>query len=86
MVATPQKHLLSARLKLISELWDAGIKVKSGCGLGAGRSQGESLSEVLAQPDSTGWLCSIRVCVRSRDLRALKATSGCRNNEISVEL
>lgn len=40
MVATPQKHLLSARLKLISELWDAGIKVKSGCGLGAGRSQG----------------------------------------------
>lgn len=54
MVATPQKHLLSARLKLISELWDAGIKVKSGCGLGAGRSQGESLSEVLAQPDSTG--------------------------------
>ncbi|XP_042746753.1 histidine--tRNA ligase, cytoplasmic-like [Lagopus leucura] len=28
MVATPQKHLLSARLKLISELWDAGIKAE----------------------------------------------------------
>lgn len=28
LVATPQKHLLAARLKLISELWDAGIKVK----------------------------------------------------------
>ncbi|XP_021266515.1 histidine--tRNA ligase, cytoplasmic-like [Numida meleagris] len=28
MVATPQKHLLSARLKLISELWDVGIKAE----------------------------------------------------------
>ncbi|XP_035194832.1 histidine--tRNA ligase, cytoplasmic-like [Oxyura jamaicensis] len=28
LVATPQKHLLSARLKLISELWDAGIKAE----------------------------------------------------------
>lgn len=28
LVATPHKHLLAARLKLISELWDAGIKVK----------------------------------------------------------
>lgn len=36
LVATPQKHLLAARLKLISELWDAGIKVKGGLGLGSG--------------------------------------------------
>nr|XP_025961274.1 histidine--tRNA ligase, cytoplasmic-like isoform X3 [Dromaius novaehollandiae] len=28
LVATPQKHLLGARLKLISELWDAGIKAE----------------------------------------------------------
>ncbi|XP_010122751.1 PREDICTED: histidine--tRNA ligase, cytoplasmic-like [Chlamydotis macqueenii] len=28
LVATPQKHLLTARLKLISELWDAGIKAE----------------------------------------------------------
>ncbi|NXR47865.1 SYHC protein, partial [Hippolais icterina] len=28
LVATPQKHLLAARLKLISELWDAGIKAE----------------------------------------------------------
>ncbi|XP_041881267.1 histidine--tRNA ligase, cytoplasmic-like isoform X1 [Corvus kubaryi] len=28
LVATPQKHLLPARLKLISELWDAGIKAE----------------------------------------------------------
>ncbi|OXB60309.1 hypothetical protein ASZ78_007908 [Callipepla squamata] len=28
LVATPQKHLISARLKLISELWDAGIKAE----------------------------------------------------------
>ncbi|NXF16493.1 SYHC protein, partial [Rhodinocichla rosea] len=28
LVATPQKHLLAARMKLISELWDAGIKAE----------------------------------------------------------
>uniref|UniRef100_A0A8C4UEH8 histidine--tRNA ligase n=1 Tax=Falco tinnunculus TaxID=100819 RepID=A0A8C4UEH8_FALTI len=28
LVATPQKHLLAARLKLICELWDAGIKAE----------------------------------------------------------
>ncbi|KAK2544780.1 hypothetical protein Q9966_001802 [Columba livia] len=28
LVATPHKHLLAARLKLISELWDAGIKAE----------------------------------------------------------
>nr|XP_009683037.1 PREDICTED: histidine--tRNA ligase, cytoplasmic-like isoform X3 [Struthio camelus australis] len=28
LVATPQKHLLGARLKLISELWEAGIKAE----------------------------------------------------------
>ncbi|NXT84453.1 SYHC protein, partial [Zapornia atra] len=28
LVATPQKHFLPARLKLISELWDAGIKAE----------------------------------------------------------
>uniref|UniRef100_A0A8C6YY56 histidine--tRNA ligase n=1 Tax=Nothoprocta perdicaria TaxID=30464 RepID=A0A8C6YY56_NOTPE len=28
LVATPHKHLLGARLKLISELWDAGIKAE----------------------------------------------------------
>ncbi|XP_066184999.1 histidine--tRNA ligase, cytoplasmic-like [Sylvia atricapilla] len=28
LVATPQKHLLAARLKLISELWGAGIKAE----------------------------------------------------------
>ncbi|NXV53178.1 SYHC protein, partial [Uria aalge] len=28
LVATPQKNLLAARLKLISELWDAGIKAE----------------------------------------------------------
>ncbi|NWI13698.1 SYHC protein, partial [Crypturellus soui] len=28
LVATPHKHLLTARLKLISELWDAGIKAE----------------------------------------------------------
>ncbi|XP_032844374.2 histidine--tRNA ligase, cytoplasmic-like isoform X2 [Tyto alba] len=28
LVATPQKHLTAARLKLISELWDAGIKAE----------------------------------------------------------
>ncbi|KGL97814.1 Histidine--tRNA ligase, cytoplasmic, partial [Charadrius vociferus] len=28
LVATPQKHLVAARLKLISELWDAGIKAE----------------------------------------------------------
>ncbi|NXL49355.1 SYHC protein, partial [Podilymbus podiceps] len=28
LVATPQKHFLAARLKLISELWDAGIKAE----------------------------------------------------------
>ncbi|KAL9836199.1 LOW QUALITY PROTEIN: histidine--tRNA ligase, cytoplasmic-like [Geothlypis trichas] len=28
LVATPQKHLLAARMKLISELWNAGIKAE----------------------------------------------------------
>ncbi|XP_074740106.1 histidine--tRNA ligase, cytoplasmic-like isoform X2 [Strix uralensis] len=28
LVATPHKHLIAARLKLISELWDAGIKAE----------------------------------------------------------
>ncbi|KAM6299717.1 histidine--tRNA ligase, cytoplasmic-like [Aegotheles albertisi] len=28
LVATPQKHMIAARLKLISELWDAGIKAE----------------------------------------------------------
>lgn len=40
LVATPQKHLLPARLTLISELWDAGIKVKEGLGLGSVTGEG----------------------------------------------
>ncbi|NWX17757.1 SYHC protein, partial [Aegotheles bennettii] len=34
LVATPQKHMIAARLKLISELWDAGIKARQRHGLG----------------------------------------------------
>lgn len=50
LVATPQKNLLAARLKLISELWDAGIKVKGGLGLGSGAGEAGSRSTARAAP------------------------------------